>query len=191
MEGTQPAVVLRARLLELYVVTHHADNVRLLPYCLFEVAEGGHETRVTIVLEKAKEGNARTLVQSAAGIFGSCDRLCRMPMRTLVCLLCFAVLVTCLAQQPHMPDLNAQRAAMKKLEFMVGKWSGEARLHQGAGDPVLLTQTEEVQYKLNGLILIIEGVGQNKADGQLALQALGIVSYDDESGTYRMRAFNN
>jgi hypothetical protein len=52
-------------------------------------------------------------------------------------------------------------------------------------------QTEEAQYKLDGLILLIEGVGRTKADGKLALQALGIVSYDDESGTYRMRAFND
>src|SRR5579864_6283990 len=52
-------------------------------------------------------------------------------------------------------------------------------------------QTEEVQYKLDGLILIVEGVGRTKADGKPALQALGIVSYDDESGTYHMRAFND
>ena len=80
---------------------------------------------------------------------------------------------------------------MKKLEFMVGKWAGEARGLRGPGDAVLLMQTEEAQYKLDGLILLIEGVGRTEADGKPALQALGIVSYDDESGTYRMRAFND
>ena len=90
-----------------------------------------------------------------------------------------------------MPNLEAQRAAMKKLEFMVGKWVGEARLLHGPGDSVSLTQTEEAQYKLDGLILLIEGTGRTKADGKPALQAIGIVSYDDESGTYRMRAFND
>ena len=96
-----------------------------------------------------------------------------------------------MAQQPHIPNIELQRAAMKKLEFMVGKWAGEAHLLRGPGDPVLLIQTEEAQYKLDGLILLIEGVGRTKADGKAALQALGIVSYDDESGTYRMRAFND
>jgi len=38
---------------------------------------------------------------------------------------------------------------------------------------------------------LIEGVGRSKADGKPDLQALGIISYDDESGTYRMRAFND
>ena len=89
----------------------------------------------------------------------------------------------------HTPDLDAQRAAMKKLEFLVGKWAGEARMLRGPGEPVVMIQTEEAQYKLDGLVLQIEGVG--KVDGKPALQALGIVSYDDETGTYRMRAFND
>jgi hypothetical protein len=90
-----------------------------------------------------------------------------------------------------MPDLDAQRAAMKKLEFMVGKWAGEARALRRPGEPVPMIQTEEAQYKLDGLVLLIEGVGRTKADGKLALQALGVMSYDDETGTYRMRAFND
>jgi len=54
-----------------------------------------------------------------------------------------------------------------------------------------MVQTEDAQYKLDGLILTIEGVGRNKADGKLALQAFGIISYDDESGVYHFRAFND
>lgn len=54
-----------------------------------------------------------------------------------------------------------------------------------------LIQTEEAQYKLDGLILIIEGIGRTKADGQVALRALGIISYDEEAGIYRMRAYND
>ena len=38
---------------------------------------------------------------------------------------------------------------------------------------------------------MIEGVGRSKSDGKLALQALGLVSFDDETGTYGMRAFND
>jgi hypothetical protein len=97
--------------------------------------------------------------------------------------------VASMAQQPHMPDLDAQRAAMKKFEFLVGKWAGEARMFRGPGDPVVITQTEEAQFKLDGLILSIEGVG--RTGGKAILQAFGIISYDDESGTYHMRAFND
>jgi hypothetical protein len=80
---------------------------------------------------------------------------------------------------------------MKKLSFLVGKWSGEARILRGPGESVELAQTEEAQYKLDGLVLMIEGIGRSKSDGKLALQALGMISYDDEAGVYRMRAFND
>jgi hypothetical protein len=80
---------------------------------------------------------------------------------------------------------------MQKLSFLVGKWAGEARVLRGPGELVELIQTEEAQYKLDGLLLLIEGIGRTKSTGNLTLQALGIISYDDESGAYRMRAFND
>jgi hypothetical protein len=96
-----------------------------------------------------------------------------------------------MAQTPRTPDVEAQRAAMKKLGFLVGEWSGEASALRGPGQFVELTQTESAQFKLDGLVLVIEGVGRTKADGKLSLQALGLISFDDETGTYRMRAFND
>ena len=101
------------------------------------------------------------------------------------------VLMPKMAQLPRMPDLEAQRTALKKLDFLVGKWTGEARLRHGPSEPIELLQTEEAQYKLGGLILVIEGVGRAKSSGQPLLQAFGIISYDDESRMYRMRAFND
>lgn len=96
-----------------------------------------------------------------------------------------------MAQLPRVPDLAAQRAAMKKIGFLIGKWAGEARLLRGPAESVELLQTEEAQYKLDGLILVLEGIGRTKSGGQSVLQAFGIIAYDDESGTYRMRAFND
>lgn len=87
--------------------------------------------------------------------------------------------------------MGAQRAAMKKLSFLAGRWHGEARLFRGRGGALELIQTEDAQYKLDGLVLIVVGVGLNKSDGTIALQALGVISYDDEAGTYHMRAFND
>ena len=80
---------------------------------------------------------------------------------------------------------------MKKLDFLVGKWAGEARLARRPGETIDLVQTEEARYKLDGLIMIIEGVGRTKSEGSLILQALGVICYEDDSKTYRMRAFND
>jgi hypothetical protein len=96
-----------------------------------------------------------------------------------------------MAQLPRVPNLPAQREAMKKLDFLIGKWAGEARILRGPNEAVELSQTEEAQYKLDGLIVLIEGVGRTESAAQPLLQAFGIISYDDESRTYSLRAFND
>jgi hypothetical protein len=97
----------------------------------------------------------------------------------------------CIAQLPKAPDTRVQREAMKKLAFLAGKWSGEALVWRAPGEPLRLLQTEEAEYKLDGLILTIEGVGRAASNGEAILQALGTISYDDEAGAYRMRAYND
>ena len=63
-------------------------------------------------------------------------------------------------------------------------------MFRGPGEPIELLQTELAQYKLDGLLLMIEGIGRTKS-GQPVLQALGLISHDDEANTNHMRAFND
>ena len=99
-------------------------------------------------------------------------------------------LCTCaLAQQQ--PDAAAQREAMKKLSFLVGKWSGDATVMRGPGNTVKVRQTEEVQYKLDGLVLLIEGTGRDPQSGEVKFNALATVSYDDATRTYQFRSYND
>ena len=104
----------------------------------------------------------------------------------------FGMAVSGMTQQ-HIqnPDLEKQRTAMKKLSSLTGTWSGEAHMQRGAGEPVTLTQTEEVKYKLDGLVLMIEGTGRTPKDETPVLQALGVISYDDATGNYHIRAWND
>lgn len=88
-------------------------------------------------------------------------------------------------------DQDVQRAAMTKLAFLIGKWEGEMRVYRGPGEPVALTMTEDASWRLDGLILLIEGVGRTEADGKPVLQAFGFISYDDARAAYVMRAFND
>src|SRR6266705_6314891 len=101
-------------------------------------------------------------------------------MRLRHSLLFLALLSPGVSQSPRAPDIEAQRAAMKKLEFMLGKWSGEARVQRGPGDALELIQTEEVQYKLDGLVLLVEGTGRNQSDDSTVFRALATVSYEEE-----------
>jgi hypothetical protein len=80
---------------------------------------------------------------------------------------------------------------MQKLSFLVGKWAGEVRTYRIPDEPLVLEQTEDAQFKLDGWVLQIEGIGRTKDGGQPMLQALGMISFDDELSVYRMRAFND
>jgi hypothetical protein len=99
----------------------------------------------------------------------------------------FAVAGLLPAQQPN---VAAQKEAMKKLEFLVGRWKGPASVRRGPGEPIRITQHENVQYKLDGLLLLIEGEGRD-GEGKSVFGALAVVSFDDTTGTYRFRAFND
>lgn len=96
-----------------------------------------------------------------------------------------------MSQPIRVPDLEAQRLTMQRLDFLVGTWTGSARVLRGPGVVVEVDQTERAEYRLGGLVLLIEGTGCDRSNGAPVLQALGVLSYDDEQQTYRMRAFND
>jgi hypothetical protein len=96
---------------------------------------------------------------------------------------------TLVAQQAQ-PTTEVQRQAMQKLGFLAGRWSGPVTIIRGPGDPLRLTQTENVQFKLGGVVLLIEGQSTG-TDGKAQFQALATVSYDEASHTYRIRAYND
>ena len=80
---------------------------------------------------------------------------------------------------------------MKKLGFLVGKWSGGATASRGPNETVKVTQTEEVQFKLGGLVLLIEGTGRNPDTAEVRFNALATISYDETAKVYRFRAYND
>lgn len=101
--------------------------------------------------------------------------------------LCLTTLLT--AQPPGSSGIADQHQAMQKLSFLAGHWSGPATITTGPGEPLHLTQTEDVQFKLDGLVLLIEGKSTN-ADGKVMFSALATIAYDESSHTYRFRAYN-
>jgi hypothetical protein len=109
-------------------------------------------------------------------------------------LLAAAFMISCTlslpAQQPPSNSVDVQREAMRKLSFLAGHWSGPAATFRGPGEAVHLVQTEDVEYKLDGLVLLIQGKSSS-ADGKVLFSALATIAYDDASHTYRFRAYND
>lgn len=109
-----------------------------------------------------------------------------LPAIPLAIVICLCTLVT--AQQPASSSVETQRDAMRKLAFLSGHWSGPATISRGPGDPLHVTQTEDVEYKLDGLVLLIQGKSSG-ADGKVVFSALATVAYDDAVHAYRFRAY--
>jgi hypothetical protein len=93
------------------------------------------------------------------------------------------------AQGPGQAGVEAQREAMHKLSFLAGRWTGPVTIIRGPGEPIHLTQTEQVEYKLDGLVMLIEGKSTD-SDGNSSFSALATVSYDEATHAYRFRAYN-
>jgi hypothetical protein len=93
---------------------------------------------------------------------------------------------------PGRPDpavlLEAQRKAMGALAFMDGVWRGSAWTLRPTGEKHNVTQTERIGPFLEGAVKVIEGRGY-EADGKVAFNALGIVSYDPGKKGYSMRSY--
>jgi hypothetical protein len=93
------------------------------------------------------------------------------------------------AQQPG----AANREALKKLEFLAGKWKGDATVSRGPKETMIVKQSENVQFKLDGTVLLVEGVGRGKSPGKdeegIVFQALGVMSYDAQAKKYKVKAY--
>ena len=94
------------------------------------------------------------------------------------------------ALRAQMPDGSANRAAMDKLAFMVGRWRGEAWMQRGP-ERVRATMTETVERKLDGVVLLVEGVGllAGGADARVVHHALAVIAFDPQAGTYGLRSY--
>lgn len=94
-------------------------------------------------------------------------------------------------QAPPAPDGSANRAAMDRLAFMVGRWKGEAWMQRGP-QRVQTVMTETVEARLDGTVLLVEGLGAIPGEAGAAPRtvhhALAIISFDPQSGNYAMRS---
>src|SRR5688572_24589229 len=98
--------------------------------------------------------------------------------------------VVSLAQAPKPPELAL--AEMKKLAFLTGNWRGEGWVEFAPGQRRTFTSREIVEFKLDGVLLLIEGMHHMKLPGveqDLKIHhALATVTFDPEAKSFRMTA---
>ncbi|MBV6457680.1 MAG: hypothetical protein HONBIEJF_00797 [Fimbriimonadaceae bacterium] len=102
-----------------------------------------------------------------------------------VTLLASAAFVTPLQEQGPSP---AEKAAIEKVGFLVGKWQGKGWVMEPSGAKADYTGTETVQMKLSGKALLVEGEFKD-GEGKVRHQTLAIITYDTKTSKYQFRTY--
>lgn len=84
-------------------------------------------------------------------------------------------------------------SAMAPLAWLIGEWEGEGTMQTRTGREVAAVR-EKVESRLDGRILVMEGVGREPGAGEagrIVHHAFGVLSYDPEKREYILRAFRD
>jgi hypothetical protein len=107
---------------------------------------------------------------------------------------CFYSAAQPLQAQPFGPPREALRE-MEKLRFLTGRWEGTGWVEHAPGQRQNIRSGEEVQFKLDGVVLLIEGIHHMRVPGQSSdmkiHHALATVTYDESAKDYRFRALKS
>ena len=96
--------------------------------------------------------------------------------------------MTVVAQTPD--NSNECRKQMRLLKAFAGKWKGEAVATRQGGVKVTILQEETIEFRLDSLIIQMEGIGQRKdTPGKISFHALGLLSYDPYKKSYGMKSY--
>lgn len=91
------------------------------------------------------------------------------------------------AQMPNGADIEKKRAEMRKLDTMIGEWSGDGWIQMGAQRNAF-KGFERVQKKIGGQALLVEGKFSDEA-GNTVHETLAVLSYDLKKNGYVFKTY--
>jgi len=101
-----------------------------------------------------------------------------------------SMLAVAFVLQAPLPDRSIVAEKMKALSFLVGRWEGVGKIQIAAAPRVSSDVRENVQYRLSGQALLVEGLGTVKSeDGksdQPVHEAIGLITWDLAKEKYVM-----
>lgn len=95
--------------------------------------------------------------------------------------------------QAHAQDYgkasDALKQEMQKLSYLAGKWKGEAVARQRDGSTTKVAQEENIEFRLDNTLLLIEGTGRNPQNlSEITFNALAVVTYDEAAKEFKFRS---
>lgn len=106
--------------------------------------------------------------------------------------ICFLVSMALAGELQAQDQQAAIVEKMKVFANWVGHWKGEGAMQVGPGEPKTSVVDEHIQFKLDGTIVLVEGIGKATDDSgkeQVVHHALAVLSFDQQSGEYKFRSY--
>ena len=75
---------------------------------------------------------------------------------------------------------------MQKLSYLAGDWKGNATVRNPNGT-LTLEQSEHIEWKMDGMVLSIEGTGTDQ--GKVMFKAMAVVNYDPAQQQFKFKSF--
>lgn len=88
--------------------------------------------------------------------------------------------------QPPADQSERCKMEMQKLAYLVGDWKGEATIRNASGT-MTLVQTEHIEWKLNGLVMSIEGMGKER--DEIRFQAFALVNFNPTTNNFQFNSY--
>lgn len=79
---------------------------------------------------------------------------------------------------------QSQDTSFNGLDALIGKWEGSGWMRLPDGTRVEFNQTEDIYPKLDGKLIVVNGLGRDKVTNEKVFEAFGIISYDKEKEKY-------
>jgi hypothetical protein len=108
--------------------------------------------------------------------------------KLLIVVVCFFTMDLALGQGVPHEVIEHAKTKMSSLEWLEGKWSGNAWAQLGPDVRETAKVHETAEFRLDRTLLILEGLGKNE-DGSVVHAAIGVISFDPSKDEYVMRAY--
>jgi hypothetical protein len=79
--------------------------------------------------------------------------------------------------------------AMKALPRIEGRWAGEGWMRMGPGEPMRFVGEETVEARLDGRLLVVEGLHRTPDRSKVVHHAFGVFSWDENAKNYRFTTY--
>ena len=108
----------------------------------------------------------------------------------LLCLLLVGITSNKLFAQP---SEAVAKEKMKPFTHWAGHWQGEGSIQMGPGQPKKSTVDEHIEFKLDGTVLLVEGIGKSiegpSMESHVVHHALAVLSFDQTTSQYKFNSY--